>query len=339
MRAASPAIGRHEIIYVAGHTGLAGSAIYRALKRDGYSNVIGETHRRLDLTQARAVDRFFDQARPSVVILAAARVGGIIANSESPADFIRDNLLIQTSVIDAAYRAGVRKLVFLGSSCIYPKLAAQPMREEYLLTGPLEPTNDAYAIAKLAGIKMCQAYRVQYGFDAVSVLPTNLYGPHDNFSERDSHVIPGLIRRMHDAKQSGAREFAVWGSGQPRREFLHADDFAAAVITVLENYSAADPINIGMGEDISIADLAQTLKEVTGLPAELTFDTSKPDGTPRKWLDVSRIRALGWKPKIALAEGLADTYRWYCEHNPLQSGIRRAPSMRPAHGSEISLQK
>jgi GDP-L-fucose synthase len=325
--------GRHDIIYVAGHRGLAGSAIYRALKRAGYTNVIGETHRRLDLTQARAVDRFFDESRPRVVILAAARVGGIIANSESPADFIRDNLLIQTSVIDAAYRYGASKLVFLGSSCIYPRLAPQPLREEYLLTGALEPTNEAYAIAKLAGIKMCQAYRRQHGFDAVSVLPTNLYGPNDNFGERTSHVIPGLIRRMHDAKQAGAREFEVWGSGVPRREFLHADDFAAAIVTVMERYSVEDPINIGAGTDVTIAELAHTLRDVTGLAAELKFDLGKPDGTPRKLLEVSRIQALGWAPRIGLLEGLADTYRWYCENHLAPSAIRRLPQLR----REISL--
>ncbi|MEO8019344.1 MAG: GDP-L-fucose synthase [Pseudomonadota bacterium] len=324
---------RHDIIYVAGHRGLAGSAIYRALKRAGYTNVIGETHQRLDLTQARAVDRYFDQSRPKVVILAAARVGGIIANSEAPAEFIRDNLLIQASVIDAAYRYGVSKLVFLGSSCIYPKLAAQPMLEDYLFTGALEPTNDAYAIAKLAGIKMCQAYRRQYGFDAVSVLPTNLYGPNDNFSERTSHVIPGLIRRMHDAKQTGAREFEVWGSGVPRREFLHADDFAAAILTVMERYSADEPINIGSGEDLTIAELAHAVREIVALPAELRFDTSKPDGTPRKLLEVSRIKALGWAPRIELSAGLVDTYRWFCEHHLAPSGVRRVPQLR----REISL--
>jgi GDP-L-fucose synthase len=305
-------VNRHHVIYVAGHTGLAGSAIYRALKRAGYSNVIGETHRRLDLTQARAVDRFFDQSRPHVVILAAAKVGGILANATQPADFIRDNLLIQTSVIDAAYRYGAAKLVFLGSSCIYPRLAPQPMREEYLFNGALEPTNDAYAIAKLAGIKMCQAYRRQHGFDAVSVLPTNLYGPNDNFSDLGSHVIPGLIRRMHDAKQAGASEFAVWGSGAPRREFLYSDDFAAAVVAVMERYSDEAPINIGVGEDISIAELAGLVREVVGLGAPLVFDASKPDGMPRKLLDVSRIRALGWQPGIKLREGLEQTYRWYC---------------------------
>jgi GDP-L-fucose synthase len=333
MKDSTRPFSRYDTIYVAGHRGLAGSAICRALKRAGYSNVIGETHARLDLTLARAVDRYFDQARPKVVVLAAARVGGILANSEFPAEFIRDNLLVQTSVIDAAYRYGVSKLVFLGSSCIYPKFAPQPMREEYLFSGSLEPTNDAYAVAKLAGIKMCQAYRRQYGFDAISVLPTNLYGPHDNFSERTSHVIPGLIRRMHDAKQNGASEFRVWGSGNPRREFLHVDDFASAIVTVMERYSSEEPINIGSGEDVTISELAHALRAVTELPATIRFDTSVPDGPPRKLLEVSRIKALGWEPKIELQGGLADTYRWFCEHH-------LAPAMIPRphrHLAEISL--
>lgn len=335
MNDSSRSFSRYDTIYVAGHRGLAGSAICRALKRAGYANVIGESHARLDLTQARAVDRYFDEARPKVVVLAAARVGGIIANSEHPAEFIRDNLLVQMSVIDAAYRYGAAKLVFLGSSCIYPKFAAQPMREEYLFTGALEPTNDAYAIAKLAGIKMCQAYRSQYGFDAISVLPTNLYGPNDNFSERTSHVIPGLIRRMHDAKLNGDSEFRVWGSGTPRREFLHVDDFASAIVTVMERYSSPEPINIGSGEDVTIAELAHTLRAVTDLAAEIRFDTSKPDGTPRKLLEVSRIRALGWQPKVDLAEGLADTYRWFCEHHLAPTGNWRFAMGK--HPAEISL--
>jgi GDP-L-fucose synthase len=311
---------RHEIVYVAGHTGLAGSAIHRALVRNGYTNVVGEPHQRLDLTASRPVDRFFDDARPAAVILAAARVGGILANSERPADFIRDNLLIQTNVIDAALRYGVRKLVFLGSSCIYPRLAPQPLREEYLLTGPLESTNEAYAIAKLAGIKMCQAYRIQHGFDAVSVLPTNLYGPNDNFDERSSHVIPGLIRRMEDARERQAARFEVWGTGTPRREFLHADDFADAIVTVLEDYSAPEPINIGAGSDVTIAELAELVRRATGLEAELVFDATKPDGTPRKLLDVSRITALGWRPKIGLAEGIAQTCRAFRAQRAAEAG-------------------
>lgn len=314
-------VARREIVYVAGHTGLAGSAIHRALKRQGYENVVGELHYRLDLTQSRAVDRFFDDARPQVVILAAARVGGIIANSEKPADFILDNLQIQTNVIDAAYRFGARKLIFLGSSCIYPRLAPQPMREEYLLSGPLEPTNEAYAIAKLAGIKMCQAYRRQHGFDAVSVLPTNLYGSNDNFNERNSHVIPGLIRRMHDAKSRRAQRFEVWGTGAPRREFLHADDFADAIVTVLEKYSSGEPINIGAGTDVTIAELAHIVRSAVGLEAELEFDATKPDGMPRKLLDVSRITALGWRPKIALPEGIAAVYTAFCKSLDSTSGV------------------
>lgn len=319
----TPDSARREIVYVAGHRGLAGSAIQRALKRQGYENVVGESHARLDLTHDRAVDRFFDDARPNVVILAAALVGGIIANSERPADFIRVNLQIQTNVIDAAHRYGVRKLVFLGSSCIYPRLAPQPLREEYLLTGPLESTNDAYAVAKLAGIKMCQAYRRQHGFDAVSVLPTNLYGPNDNYDERNSHVIPGLIRRMHDARLRGAQRFEVWGSGTPRREFLHSDDFADGVVTVLEKYSAEEPINIGAGSDVTIAELAGLVRQAVGLEAELVFDTSKPDGTPRKLLDVSRLAALGWQPKIGLAEGIARTYAAF-RQSPIAQPERRA---------------
>jgi GDP-L-fucose synthase len=319
-------VARREIIYVAGHTGLAGAAIQRALKRQGYENVVGELHYRLDLTQSRAVDRFFDDARPQVVILAAARVGGIVANTERPADFIRDNLQIQTNVIDAAYRFGARKLIFLGSSCIYPRLAPQPMREEYLLTGALEPTNEAYAIAKLAGIKMCQAYRRQHGFDAVSVLPTNLYGPNDSFDERSSHVIPGLIRRMHDAKSRRAQSFEVWGTGAPRREFLHTDDFADAIVTVLEKYSAEEPINIGAGSDLTIAELAGIVRRAVGLEAELRFDATRPDGAPRKLLDVSRMRALGWQPAIPLEQGIEATCRAFEAQLASISGVRLARS-------------
>jgi GDP-L-fucose synthase len=300
-------------IFVAGHAGLAGSAIVRSLRRRGYRNIITAARGLVDLTVGRAVDRFFDSARPECVILAAAKVGGIVANAAKPAEFIRDNLLIQTHMIDCAYRFGVRKFVFLGSSCIYPRLAPQPMREEYLLTGPLEPTNEAYAIAKLAGIRMCQAYRTQYGFDAVSVLPTNLYGPNDNFSAEDSHVLPGLIRRMHDAKLQGASEFHVWGSGRPRREFLHSDDFGEAIVTVLERYTDPAPLNIGCGSDITIAELAEIVRAVVGLEAQLVFDTSKPDGTPQKLLDSSRMTALGWAPKISLKDGIESVYRWFVD--------------------------
>ncbi len=300
-----------ELIYVAGHTGLAGSAICRALARRGHRRVVTEAHSTLDLTRDREVDRFFDVARPSIVILAAARVGGILTNATKPAEFILSNLQIQCNVIDACHRYGVRKLVFLGSSCIYPRLAAQPMRETDLLTGPLEPTNDAYAMAKLAGIKMCQAYRRQYGLDAISVLPTNLYGPFDNFHPTESHVLPGMIRRMHDAKLAAANDFAIWGSGTPRREFLHADDFADALCLLMDQYSGEEPVNIGCGEDISIAELAAMVRDTVGFKGELTFDASKPDGMPRKLLEISKLRALGWRPTISLAMGLQNTYQWY----------------------------
>lgn len=297
-----------ELIYVAGHSGLAGSAICRALKRRGVTRLLTETHRNLDLTQERSVDRFFDRTQPTVVILAAAKVGGIIANSTKPAEFILSNLQIQTNVIDACHRYGVRKLVFLGSSCIYPRHAEQPMRERDLLSGMLESTNKAYAVAKLAGVTMCQAYREQYGLDAISLLPTNLYGPNDNYDPVDSHVIPGLLRRMHDAKLANKPEFTIWGSGRPRREFLHADDFADAVCVTLESYSDSEPINIGCGADMTIAELAHAVREVVDYRGQLVFDTSKPDGMPRKLLDVSKIRALGWQPRIALADGLRATY-------------------------------
>ncbi|HEY7379485.1 MAG TPA: GDP-L-fucose synthase, partial [Steroidobacteraceae bacterium] len=287
-------MNKSSLIYVAGHRGLAGSAILRQLQALGFDNLVTQTSRQLDLRNQRAVDRFFDSTRPEVVILAAARVGGIHANDSQPAQFIRDNLQIQTNVIDAAQRFNVGKLVFLGSSCIYPRLAPQPMKEEYLLTGALEPTNEWYAIAKIAGLKMCQAYRRQYDFDAIAVMPTNLYGPRDNFSETQSHVLPALIRRFHDAKQAGAQEVVVWGTGKPRREFLHVDDFASAVVLLLQRYAEEAPINIGTGEDVSIAELAELVREAVGFEGKIVYDSSKPDGTPRKLLDVSRLKALGW---------------------------------------------
>lgn len=301
-------------IYIAGHRGLAGSAIVRRLTALGYSNLIVRTSSELDLRNQEAVERFFATSRPEAVILAAARVGGIQANSSRPADFIGENLLIQTHVIDAAHRHGARKLVFLGSSCIYPRLAPQPMKEEHLLTGALEPTNEWYAIAKIAGLKMCQAYRRQHGFDAISVMPTNLYGPGDNFSENDSHVLPALIRRFHDAKAQSKEQVTLWGSGAPRREFLHADDFADAVCFLLERYSDEQPINIGCGEDVTILELAETIRDVVGFRGELVFDRTKPDGTPRKLLDVSRLTAFGWRAKIGLREGIERTYAWFREH-------------------------
>jgi GDP-L-fucose synthase len=304
-------VNKGALIYVAGHGGLAGSAIVRRLTALGYRNLLMRRSSELDLRDQAAVDAFFAAQRPEVVILAAARVGGIHANNSRPADFIRDNLLIQTNVIDASQRHGVRRFVFLGSSCIYPRLAPQPIREEYLLTGQLEATNQWYAIAKIAGLKMCQAYRRQYGFDAISLMPTNLYGPGDNFSELDSHVLPALIRRFHDARVANAPEVMVWGSGKPRREFLHADDFAAAACLLLEQYSAEEPVNIGCGSDIAIGELASLVATATGYRGRLVFDTSKPDGAPRKLLDVTRLTALGWVPRIGLAEGISSTYAWY----------------------------
>lgn len=303
-------------IFVAGHRGLVGSAIVRRLRAQGCTNLIVRTRDELDLRNQSQVDRFFQEHRPEYVFLAAAKVGGIYANSTYPADYIRDNLLIQTNVIDAAYRSNVRKLLFLGSSCIYPKHAPQPMLEECLLTGPLEPTNEWYAVAKIAGLKMCQAYRAQYGFNAISVMPTNLYGPGDNFDLQNSHVLPALIRKMHTAKATGSPVVEVWGTGTPRREFLHVDDLADACVRLMEIYDDPMPINVGWGEDITIADLVRLIAEIVGFEGEVRYDTSKPDGTPRKLLDVSRLRALGWSPKISLREGIAQTYRWYVENQP-----------------------
>ena len=301
-------------IYVAGHHGLVGSAIVRALKAQGFSQLLLRTHRELDLTDQAAVVEFFQKERPQAVIMAAARVGGIQANNVRPAEFIRDNLLIQDNVIDAAYRSGVAKFVFLGSSCIYPKLAPQPIKEDSLLTGPLEPTNEWYAIAKIAGVKMCQAYRRQYGLNAISLMPTNLYGPGDNFDLQNSHVLPALIRRFHEAKLRGDGSLTVWGTGTPRREFLHVDDLADAVIYLLKTYDDEAIVNIGWGQDVTIRELAEIVASVAGFRGRLEFDSSKPDGTPRKLLDTSRLTALGWTPKIKLKAGIEDTYAWFKDH-------------------------
>lgn len=300
-------------IFVAGHRGLAGSAILRRLKAEGYSNLVVAPREQLDLRVENAVDAFFENNHPEYVFLAAAKVGGILANSTRPAEFLHDNLAIQTNVIAAAKTYGVRKLMFLGSSCIYPKFAPQPIREEYLLTGELEPTNEAYAIAKIAGIKMCQAYRTQYGFSAISLMPTNLYGPGDNFDLANSHVLPALLRKFHEAVVSGAPEVMIWGSGTPRREFLHVDDLADAALFLMQRYDSGDIVNVGTGEDLTIAELARTIANVTGFQGRLAFDASKPDGTPRKLLDVSRLTGLGWKAGIALEEGIRGTYRWYLD--------------------------
>jgi GDP-L-fucose synthase len=309
------AISPTSRIYVAGHRGLVGSAIVRALQRQGHDNLVLRTHLELDLTDQIAVRRFFEAEQPEAVIMAAARVGGIHANNSRPALFIRDNLLIQDNVIDAAHRSGVGKFVFLGSSCIYPKLAPQPIKEEYLLTGPLEPTNEWYAIAKIAGLKMCQAYRREFGFNAISLMPTNLYGPGDNFDLLNSHVLPALIRRFHDAKVRGDESVTVWGTGTPRREFLHVDDLADAVLYLLQSYDAEPIVNVGWGQDVTIRELAELVLSAIGYNGSLLFDSSKPDGTPRKLLDVTRMTALGWQPKIPLKRGIEGTYAWFKEHS------------------------
>jgi GDP-L-fucose synthase len=301
----------HERIFVAGHRGLVGSAIYRRLNQEGYNNLIVRTHSQLDLCDQIAVRQFFSAERPDVVVLAAARVGGILANSTYPADFIYDNMAIQTNVIDAAYRHGVRKLLVLGSSCIYPRLAPQPIPEDALLCGALEPTNEWYAVAKIAGIKLAQAYRAQYGFDVIAAMPTNLYGPGDNFDLASSHVLPALMRKVHDAHVNGSSEVVVWGSGKPRREFLHVDDLADACVFLLKHYSRSEIINVGWGIDVSIEQLAQHICRTVGFTGRIVFDPSKPDGTPRKLLDVSRLTALGWTPHIDLTSGILSTYNWY----------------------------
>jgi GDP-L-fucose synthase len=301
-------------IYVAGHAGLAGSAIVRRLAAAGYPSPLVRTHAELDLCDARAVDDFFAAERPEWVFVAAARVGGIHANDTLPADFLRDNLLIATSVVAAASRHGARKLLFLGSSCIYPRLAAQPMTEDCLLTGPLEPTNQWYAIAKIAGIKLCQAYRRQHGLDAICLMPTNLYGPGDNFHPTQSHVLPALLRRFDEAVQRGEEQVTVWGSGRPRREFLHVDDLADAALYFMERYSDEVPLNVGTGTDVTIRELAEQIARVVGFRGRIEFDASRPDGAPRKLLDVSRASALGWTARISLDRGLEDTWRWYDEH-------------------------
>jgi GDP-L-fucose synthase len=306
-------------IFVAGHRGLAGSAIVRALEERGFDNLLTRSRRELDLLDQRAVHRFFTGERPEYVFLAAGRVGGIHANATRQADFLYENLVIATNVLHAAYESEVEKLLFLGSSCVYPKHAPQPMLESSLLTGPLEPSNEGYAIAKIAGLKLCEMYQRQYGRRFVSAMPTNLYGPGDNMHPVDSHVIPGMMRRFHEAKISGAPEAVLWGSGKARREFLHSDDLAAALLVVMERYDEPTTINVGSGEEVTIRELAETMKEVVGFEGELVFDTSKPDGTPRKIVDSGRIRALGWSPRRTLIEGLHDTYRWAVESEKFKS--------------------
>ena len=299
-------------VWVAGHRGMVGAALVCRLAGEG-CDVLTATRAELDLTHAAAVDAWMAEKRPHAVIMAAAKVGGILANDSYPADFLYDNLIIQTSIIHAAWRAKVEKLLFLGSSCIYPKLAPQPIQESALLTGPLEPTNEWYAIAKIAGIKMCEAYRKQHGCDFISAMPTNLYGPGDNFDLTSSHVVPALMRKAHEAKLAGADTLTIWGSGTPRREFLHVDDCADALVHVLKVYSQAEHINVGYGEDLTILELAEIVARVVGFTGRIATDPSKPDGTPRKLIAADKLRALGWKPKIALEQGLADVYRWYLE--------------------------
>jgi GDP-L-fucose synthase len=303
-------------IYVAGHRGLVGSAILRRLQNEGYEKLLTRTRRELDLMDTQAVNRFFGKERPEYVFLAAAKVGGILANATYPADFLRDNLAIELNVIDAAYRYGVQKLLFLGSSCIYPKFAPQPMREEHLLTGTLEPTNEPYAIAKIAGIKLCQAYNGQFGTNFISVMPTNLYGPGDNFELETSHVLAALIRKFHEAKERSEPSVTVWGTGMPKREFLHVDDLADACAYVMDTYSGNEPINIGTGEDISISDLATLVRDIVGYTGEIVYDTTKPDGTPRKLLDVSGLNGMGWRARIPLKDGVEQTYQWFLNTVP-----------------------
>ncbi len=311
--AAAYAIPSDAVVYVAGHRGLVGSAVARALQARGHE-VLGLSSTELDLRDRAAVDAFFDAERPTHVVLAAAKVGGILANSAAPADFLSDNLRIQVNVMDAAARTGVERLLFLGSSCIYPKFAQQPIREDSLLTGALEPTNDAYAIAKIAGIMQVQALRRQYGSSFISAMPTNLYGPGDNFDLQGSHVLPAMLRKMSEAKVAGASSVTLWGTGSPKREFLHVDDLALASLFLLEHYDDPQTINVGVGEDLSIRELAQLVQNVVGFEGELIWDTDKPDGTPRKLLDVSRLTELGWKPTVRLEDGVRATYAWFQEH-------------------------
>ncbi len=313
-------MNRDAAIFVAGERGLVGSAIVRALRARDFSNLVSAPRTKLDLRDQPAVERFFEDRRPEYVFMAAAKVGGILANDTYPADFIRDNLLIQNNLIDASHRHGVRKFCFLGSSCVYPRLAPQPLREDSLLTGPLEPTNQWYAIAKIAGLKMCEAYSRQYGFNAISVMPTNLYGPGDNFDLQNSHVLPALIRKFNEAKLARAGAVTIWGSGTPRREFLHVDDLADAVCFLMTSYDSPEIINVGCGEDITIAELAELVRGIVGFSGAIELDRGKPDGTPRKLLDVTKMTALGWRPKISLADGIRATYRWFLHNAAVARG-------------------
>lgn len=305
---------KNSKIYVAGHRGLVGSAIVRNLQERGFTNIIGKTHKELDLTRQDEVEKFFEAEKPEYVFLAAAKVGGIQANNTTPAEFIYDNLMIETNIINSAYKNKVKKLLFLGSSCIYPKFAEQPIKEEYLLTGELEPTNEAYAIAKITGIELCKFYRRQYGCDFISAMPTNLYGINDNFDLETSHVLPALIRKFHEAKINNAEEVVMWGTGKPLREFMYVDDLADALVHLMLNYSDEIHVNMGTGKDLAIGELAEIVKEVVGFKGKIVNDLSKPDGTPRKLLDVSRLASTGWKYKTELKEGIEKVYKWYLEN-------------------------
>ncbi|MDP2705005.1 MAG: GDP-L-fucose synthase [bacterium] len=308
-------MNKNSKIYVAGHRGLVGGAITRALQKKGYNNLLLRTREELNLLDQKTVQEFFEKECPEYVFLAAAKVGGIMANKTLPAEFIYENLTIQNNVIEASHSTSVKKMLFLGSSCIYPKLAPQPIKEEYILTGPLEETNEMYAVAKIAGLMMCQAYHSQYGNNFISVMPTNLYGPNDNFNLKSAHVLPALIRKFHEARITGKKEVEVWGTGTVRREFLHVDDVADACLFLMEHYDKPEIINIGTGEDVSIQELAKLIQEIIGFSGQIVWDRSKPDGTPRKLLDVSKINSLGWKHKIPLKQGLAMTYEWYKNQN------------------------
>ena len=307
-------LNKSDKIFIAGHRGFVGSALVRRFEADGFSNLVKRDRARLDLTREQAVEDFFAEEKPDIVVFAAAKVGGIKANNDFPVEFLLSNLQIQNNIIRAAHHYGARKVLFLGSSCIYPKHAQQPIREDALLTGPLEPTNEAYAIAKIAGIKLCQAYAREYGTNFISIMPPNLYGPNDNFDLLSSHVLAALLRKAHEAKTTGAKEMVVWGSGKPRREFMHVDDLAACCFFLLEHYNSPEIINVGWGEDISIRELAELICDIVGFEGELAWDASKPDGTPRKLLDVSKLRSLGWRPTITLREGIAGTYQWFLQN-------------------------
>lgn len=308
---------KNQKIYVAGHLGLVGSAIIRALKEQGYNNLILKTHKELELLNQEVVNKFFRRYKPDYVFMAGAKVGGIIANKTYPADFIYENLVIETNIINAAYKNKVKKLIFLGSSCIYPRACPQPIKEEYLLTSPLEKTNEAYAIAKIAGLKLCEYYNQQYGTKYISVMPTNLYGPNDNFDLINSHVLPAMIRKFHEAKKNNLKEVTLWGTGKAKREFLHVDDLAKAVVFLMNKCDGQKIINIGSGKDLTIKQLAETVKKVVGYTGKITWDSSKPDGTPRKLLNINRIKKIGWKPSITLSTGLKTTYEWFLENEKM----------------------